>query len=99
MSRSWLQSAAVVCISLWGAIWLLFIGVRFSSFDVSQHRSLGPVLLVLLLTVLVAPLAAIGFAIAAVVQRPAVLSNWITLGCAGAAFAGQALLFLITRWM
>lgn len=99
MARNWLRSAALICIALWVAIWLVFIGVRLSSFDVSQHPSLGRLALILLLTVLMAPLLAIGFGIAAVLQRPAVLSNWITLACAGAALVLQTLLFLVTRWM
>ena len=56
-------------------------------------------MLVALGVALVAPIVAVALAGAAIVQQPRVTLNWLTLGFAIAAFFGQALVFLITRWM
>jgi hypothetical protein len=99
MARRSLRSASVICIAIWGAIWLLFFLVRHSTFDVSRHPSLGSVALVMLVTVAITPIAATGLAVAAVVRRPTGLLNWITLGCAIAALSGQIYLFSSSRWL
>jgi len=99
MIRAPWRFASVSCIAIWAAIWLFFFLVRHSTLDVSQYPFLGSVALAMLVTVAIAPIAAIAFAVTAVVQQPATLPNWITLGCAIAALFGQALLFLSSRWL
>ncbi len=94
-----LRAAAIYCLATWAAIWALFLLIRFSSFDIRVIPGIGPVMLALLVVAVLAPIVAIGVAIAALVRQPKALLNWLTLSAAMAVSAGQAALFAITRWM
>jgi hypothetical protein len=96
--RSW-RSASIACIAIWAAIWLFFLLVRSSTFDIRVVPGIGPVMLLMLVATVIAPLAATVLAVIAVAQRPAVWLNWITLGVAIAVLSGQAILFTVSRWM
>ena len=99
MAKSSLRTASISCLAIWAAVWLLFLLMRFSPLDYRGIPGIGMIMLVALGVALLAPLVAIGLAGAALVRQPRVPLNWITLGCAIAAFFGQGLLFLITRWL
>jgi len=99
MARSSLRAASISCLAIWIAIWLLFLSLRFSSFDIRIIPGIGGVMLCALVVALLAPVVAIGLATTAVIRQPREPLNWLTFGCAVAAFVGQAGLFLITRWL
>ncbi len=94
-----LRTGAIGCLAAWAAIWVLFMLIRFSSFDIRVIPGIGPVMLALLVAVVVAPIIAGGLALGALVRQPRALLNWVTLGGAIAACVGQAALFAITKWM
>jgi hypothetical protein len=94
-----LRTASIVCLAIWAAVWLMFLSMRFSSFDIRIIPGIGMIMLASLGIALLAPIVAIGLAGVALILQPRVPLNWLTLGCAIAAFFGQALLFLITRWL
>ena len=56
-------------------------------------------MLVALVTAILAPVAAIVFAIASIIRQPREPMNWLTVVCAVAAFLGQGFLFAVTRWL
>jgi hypothetical protein len=99
MVKSSLRIGSIACLAIWAAVWLLFLSMRFSPLDIRSIPGIGIVMLGALGIALLAPILATGLAVAALVRQPAVPLNWLTLGCAIAAFVGQGLLFLITRWM
>ena len=94
-----LRIAAIYCLAVWAAIWLLCLAIRFSSFDIRVIPGIGPVMLLALVAALLAPVIATGLAGATVIRQPKVPLNWLILGCAIAALLGQAALFTITRWL
>ena len=93
-----MRTAALWCLAIWAAIWLAFLSIRFSSFDIRVIPGIGPVMLLALVVALVAPLVAIGISGIALAKQPRVSLNWLTLGGAVAALLGQIALFGITRW-
>jgi hypothetical protein len=99
MAKSALRTASVICLVMWVAIWLLFLSMRLSTFDVRRIPGIGPVMLVVFAAALLAPILATGLAVAALVRQPRVQLNWVTFGCAIAALFGQGILFLVSRWM
>lgn len=99
MVKASLRTAAVSCLALWAAVWLMFLVMRFSPFDIRSIPGIGMTLLVALAVALSAPIVATALAGAAVVRQPREPLNWLTLGCAIAALFGQGLLFLVTRWL
>ncbi len=99
MSKAPLRSAAIFCLAIWAAVWLLFLLMRFSPLDYRGIPGIGMIMLVALGIALLAPMVAIGLAGAVSLRQPRVPLNWITLGCAIAALFGQGALFLITRWL
>ena len=94
-----LRTASIYCLATWAAIWFLFLLMRFSAFDFRVIPAIGPVTLLALVVALMAPIVAMGIAGAVLVRQPRVPLNWVVLGCAIAAFLGQAILFSITRWL
>ena len=96
--RSQLRRAAICCLAIWAAIWFLFLAIRFSSFDIRIIPGVGPVMLLLLVAALGAPVIATGLAVASLVRQPGTGLNWLTLGCSIAAIGGQVVLFTINRW-
>ena len=99
MVKASLRTASIACLAIWGAVWLLFLLMRLSPFDIRSIPAIGRVMLVALGVALLAPIVATGLAGAALVRQPRMPLNWLTLGCAIAALSGQGLLFLITRWL
>jgi hypothetical protein len=99
MFKAPLRTASIACLAIWAAIWVLFLSIRVSSFDIRIVPGIGMIMLVALGTALLAPIVAIGLAGAALIRQPRVPLNWLALVCAIATFFGQALLFLITKWM
>lgn len=99
MPKASLRSAALVCLGIWAAVWLLFLLLRFSSLDVRYIPGAPALLLGALAASFLAPVVALGFAAAALVRQPRVLPNLLTLAGAGAALLVQALVFASSRWM
>jgi hypothetical protein len=99
MARSSLRAASIVCLAVWAAIWLLFLVLRFSTFDVRTVPGAGKIMLVALAVVFVAPIMAMGLAVASLVRRPRVPLSWLILGAAILALVGMACVFLYTRWL
>ena len=93
-----MRTASIYCLVVWVVIWLLFLSIRISSFDIRVIPGIGPVMLIAMLTALLAPIVATGLAGAALVRQRS-QPNWLTLGGAIAALFGQAILFLSSRWL
>ena len=94
-----LRTGSMICLATWAGIWLLFLLMRFSPFDIRSIPGIGIILLVALAVTVLAPIAAIGLAGAALARGPRLPFNWRTLGYAVAALCGQALLFFSSRWL
>jgi membrane protein DedA with SNARE-associated domain len=94
-----LRTASVSCLAIWLAIWLLFLSMRFSPLDIRQIPAIGIIMLIALAVALVTPILATGLAAAALIRQPRAPLNLLVFGCAIAAFLGQVLLFLISRWL
>jgi len=99
MIKAPLRTASIACLVIWAAVWLLFLVMRVSPLDIRTIPGIGMIMLGALGVALLAPIVAAVLAGAALVRQPRVRLNWLTLGCAIAAFFGQGFLFLITRWM
>jgi hypothetical protein len=90
----------MICLAVWAAIWVLFLGMRLSPVDdIRSIPGIGVVMLTALAVAVAAPIGASEFAGAALIRQPRLPLNWITLGCAIAAVVGQGLLFLISKWL
>jgi hypothetical protein len=98
MANKVLRTASIFCLAIWLAIWLGFLLMRFSRFDMRSIPGIGSIMLVTIGIALVAPILAAGLAGVALVRQYRHL-DLLILGCALAAFLGQVLLFLITRWL
>jgi hypothetical protein len=99
MAKVSLRTASISCLALWGAIWLMFLTMRFSSLDIRVVPGIGEIMLIALVVVLIAPIVATALAGAALVRQPRAPLNLLTFGCAIAALLGQVLLFLISSWL
>jgi hypothetical protein len=99
MGKASLRNAAIVCLVIWAAIWLLFLLMRLSPLDIRSIPGAGRVLFIALVIALLAPIAAMGLAGGALALHPRVPRDRLVLGWAVAAFFGQVFLFLITRWL
>jgi hypothetical protein len=99
MTKTSLRTAALCCLTIWAAVWLVFLLMRFSPLDIRNIPGIGTIMLAALGVALSAPIVAAALAGAALFRPPRVLLDWLTLGCAIAVLLGQALLFFITRWM
>jgi hypothetical protein len=99
MPKLTLRTAPIYCLAIWAAIWLIFLMIRFSSFDIRVIPGIGPVMLTALVAVLVAPVVATGIAAAALIRRPRVPLNWLTFGSAIIILIGQVHLFMVSKWM
>ena len=99
MGKASLRTASISCLAIWAAVWISFLSIRFSSFDIRAIPGIGILMLVALGVALLAPIAATGLAGVALVRQPRVPLNWLTLGFAIAALLGQGLLFIISRWL
>lgn len=94
-----LRSAALICLAVWAAVWLLFLLLRFSSLDVRYIPGVPLILLGALAASFLAPIVALGLAAAALLRQPRVLLNLLTLAGAAAALVVQALVFSSSRWL
>jgi len=94
-----LRTASISCLAIWVAIWLLFLLMRLSPFDIRDIPGVGVVMLIALVVALAAPIAATGFAGAALFRQPRAPLTLLTFGCALAALLGQLAFFLISTWM
>lgn len=99
MVKTSLRTAAIICLVIWAVIWLLFIAVRLSPFDIRGVPGAGKDLLIALAVALLSPIVATALAAAALARQPRLPRDRLLLGWAIAAFFGQAILFLITRWL
>jgi hypothetical protein len=99
MVKASLRTAAIYCLALWVAIWLLFLLMRFSPIDIREIPGAGKVALIALAIVFVAPIIATALAAAALVRQPRTPLSWLTLGFAISVVFGQVGIFLITRWL
>lgn len=98
MARNSLRTASVACLVIWAAIWILFLTIRVSHVDIRVIPGIGFVMLTALVIAFLTPIVAIVLAGAALYRQPGA-PNLLTLGCAIAALFGQALLFLMSRWL
>ena len=99
MAKTSLRTAAMSCLAIWAAIWLMFLVMRFSTLDMRVVPGIGPIMLMALVVVLVAPIVATGIAGAALVRQPRLPMNWLTFGCAIIALLGQVRLIMISTWL
>jgi hypothetical protein len=99
MAWASLRTASIYCLALWAAIWLLFLLMRLSWFDIRSIPGIGVIMLIALAIAFVAPIVATVLAGVALVRQPRAPLNLLIFGCAIAALVGQALLFLISRWL
>jgi hypothetical protein len=99
MGKASLRTAAIYCLALWVAIWLLFLLMRLSPLDIRGIPGIGKGILIALVVALVAPIAATGLAGAALARQPRAPLNLLTFGCAITALIGQVFLFLNSRWL
>jgi hypothetical protein len=99
VAKSSLRTAALYCLAIWAAVWLLFLLLRFSTLDVRNVPGAGSFLLSSLVASMLAPLVAGGLAIAALARQPREPANWLTLAGAAAVLLVQASLALSSRWL
>lgn len=98
-ARLSLRAAALSCVAIWAAVWLLFLLLRFSSLDIRNIPGVGGMALGALAISVLAPIVAVGLAAVALLRGLRVPLNWLALGLAGAALCAQVLLFLSSRWL
>jgi hypothetical protein len=94
-----LRNASVACLGIWALIWLVFLLLRIAPIDIRNIPGIGGIMLGALAIALLAPVAAAGFALAALARQPKVRLNWVMLAGAVAVLVGQGFVFLMTRWM
>ncbi len=99
MSQASLRTAIWSCLAIWAAIWVLFLGLRFSPFDVRNIPGVRNILLPALAVTLLAPIFATGLAVVALVRQPRTSLSWFAFCCAIIVLLGQVFLFLSSRWM
>jgi hypothetical protein len=99
MAKMSLRKASIYCLLIWAVIWLMFLMIRFSSFDIRVLPGIGPIMLIALIVALLAPVAATVLAGAALVRQPRAALNWLIFVGAIVVLLGQTHLFMISRWM
>ena len=99
MAKVSLRTASISCLAVWGAIWLVFLLISLSPFDIRNIPGIGKVMLAAIVVALLAPIAATGLAGAALVRQPRAPLTSLTFWCALAVLLGQVALFLMSRWM
>jgi predicted membrane protein len=80
-------------------VWLMFLVMRLSPFDIRKMPGIGIAMLIALTVAVLAPMLAAALAGAALVRQPKVRLNLLTLGGAIAALLGQMFLFQISKWL
>ncbi len=99
MSHASLRSAAWTCLAIWAAIWVFFLGLRFSSLDVRDVPGVRKILLPAFAVSLFAPILATGLTVLALIRQPRLSLNWFLLGCAVIVVIADVLFALIATWM
>jgi hypothetical protein len=99
MTKRALPIAAIVCLVIWAAIWVFFLSMRFSTFDVRRLPGAGMLMLGSLIIALLAPFVAAALSGAALIRAPRAPLTFLVFGCALAVLFGQAAVFLASRWM
>lgn len=99
MSYALLRTATWSCLAIWAAIWVFFLGLRFSSLDVRDIPGLRNILLPAFAVALLAPILATGLAALALIRQPRLSLNWLSFGCAIIVLIGNVLFSLIATWM
>ncbi|HEY2684102.1 MAG TPA: hypothetical protein VGI93_11370 [Steroidobacteraceae bacterium] len=99
MAKVSLRTASVYCLVVCAAIWVFFLLIRVSSFDIRVIPGIGPIMLAALVSVILAPIVATGIAVIALVRRPRAPINWLILACALAALFGEGALFTVNAWL
>lgn len=99
MTKLSLRTASICCLALWLAIWVMFLLMRLSPFDLRGIPDIGLIMPLALAVALLASIIATLLAGAALIRQPRVLLNLMAFGCAIAALFGQMLLFLISSWL
>jgi len=99
VNKAALRTASIACLAIWGVVWLSFLAIRFSSFDIRVIPGIGIVMLAALGVSMLAPIVSTALAGAAIIRNPRQLLNWLTLACAIAVLFGQGLLFFASRWL
>ena len=94
-----LRIAAVYCLAIWVAVWVVFMAIRFLPVDIRVIPGIGPIMLLALVVALAAPVVAAVAAGASVIREPRARLNWLTLGAALCVLFGQVMLFAATKWM
>ncbi|HEX4377760.1 MAG TPA: hypothetical protein VHZ99_11480 [Steroidobacteraceae bacterium] len=99
MASSKLTIASIVCLAIWVAVWVLFLFIRFSGVDIRLIPGIGIFMLSTLVVSFLAPVAATGLAVIALIRQPSVLLNWFCLLGGVTVMFGQALVFVSSRWL
>lgn len=99
MAKTILRAASVSCLAIWLLIWLAFLLIRLSSFDIRQIPGVGIIMLIAFAVAVATPILAAGLGAAALFRQPRAPRDLLIFGCAIAALLGQAFLFLVTRWL
>ncbi len=99
MTKTSLRTASISLLTIWVAVWLLFLLMRLSPLDIRGIPGIGTIMLIALALALLAPIVAAGLAGAALLRQPRAPLAWLVLGCAIAAFFAQGFLFLVSRWL
>jgi hypothetical protein len=94
-----LKTASIYCLGIWVAVWLLFMLIRFSGFDIRVIPGIGPIMLMALVVAVIAPVVALGIAGVALIRRPRAGLGWLILGCAVAACFAVGFIFAATKWL
>jgi hypothetical protein len=97
--RAPLRSGALVCLGLWALIWLMYMAMRFSPFDIHAIPGVGFLLLGSLAVAFLAPVAASAFAAVALLKQPRAPFSWLVLGAAVAVLVGQPMLFMASQML
>jgi hypothetical protein len=99
MAKTILRAASVSCLAIWLVIWLAFLVMRLSAFDIRQIPGIGIIMLAALAVAMATPILAAALGAAALVREPRAPRDLLIFGCAIAALLGQVFLFLITKWL
>src|ERR1700733_15098819 len=99
MAKESLKAVSIYCLGVWVAVWLMFMLIRFSGFDIRVIPGIGPIMLGALLVAVISPVLALGIAGVSLIRRPRAVLGWVILGCAVAACFAVGLIFTATKWL
>ena len=99
MVKASLRNVSIYCLGIWVAVWLVFMLMRFSGFDIRVIPGIGPIMLIALGLAVISPVLALVIASAALIQRPRAVLGWLILGSAVAACFAVGIIFEATKWL